>query len=92
MATVTSLNNYSFAFNGFVFGGSSSVYQILNVEGLESLPGIRNQDDNRGYFDGMFSGRDFLGGRSIVINLLTLPGNGYTAQYNYNLLSDNLIR
>ena len=85
MPTVTSLNNYSFAFNGFVFGGGSSVYQVTNVEGLESLPGIRNQDDNRGYFDGMFSGRDFLGGRNIVVNLIILSGNGNSAQSNYNL-------
>ena len=46
MATVSSLNNYSFAFNGFVFGGTGSPYQITKVDGLESLPTIRNQDDN----------------------------------------------
>jgi phage-related protein len=85
MATVTSLNNYSFAFNGFVFGGAGSPYQITSVDGLEALPDIRTQDDNRGYFDGMFSGRDFLGGRHITINLLILAGNGNTAQKNYNL-------
>ena len=90
MPTVSSLSNYSFAFNGFVFGGGSSVYQITSVDGLETLPGIRNQDDNRGYFDGMFSGRDFLGGRTIVINLITLAGNGYSAQYNFNLLQQAL--
>lgn len=91
MPTVTSLNNYSFAFNGFVFGGGSSVYQVTSVEGLESLPGIRNQDDNRGYFDGMFSGRDFLGGRTIVVNLLVLGGNGSSAQSNFNLLQQALL-
>ena len=91
MPTVTSLNNYSFAFNGFVFGGGSSVYQVTSVEGLESLPGIRNQDDNRGYFDGMFSGRDFLGGRTIVVNLLVLGGNGLSAQANFNLLQQALL-
>jgi len=89
--TVTSLNNYSFAFNGFIFGGANSVYQVTSVEGLEGLPGIRNQDDNRGYFDGMFSGRDFYGGRNISVNLLTLEGNGFSAQYNYNLLQANLL-
>ena len=91
MATVTSLNNYSFAFNGFVFGGANSVYQVTSVNGLEDLPGIRNQDDNRGYFDGMFSGRDFLGGRTIVINFLTLGGNGNSAQANFNLLQAALL-
>jgi hypothetical protein len=74
MATVTALNNYSFAFNGYVFGGGSSVHQVLAVDGLESLPDIRNQDDNRGYFDGMFTGNDFLGGRIVTVTVLTLGG------------------
>ena len=56
MSTVTSLNSYSFAFNGFVFGGAGSPYQITNVTGLSGLPTIANQDDNRGYADGMFTG------------------------------------
>lgn len=74
MATITSLNYYSFAFNGYIFGGSNSVHQVLSVDGLEGLPQIRNQDDNRGYFDGMFTGADFLGGRTITVTLLTLGG------------------
>jgi len=90
MTTVTSLNNYSFAFNGYVFGGSDSPHQITNVVGLEALPGIRNQDDNRGYFDGMFSGRDFLGGRTIVINVLTVGSSTASAQANYNSLQKAL--
>ena len=72
--TVSSLNNYSFAFNNYVFGGASSVHQITTLEGLESLPGIRNQDDNRGYSDGMFTGNDFLAGRTIVVTIQTLGG------------------
>jgi hypothetical protein len=91
MATVTSLSNYSFAFNGYVFGGGSSVHQILSIDGLEALPDIRNQDDDRGYFDGMFTGNDFLGGRTITITMLTLGGAGYSAQYNYNLLQAQLL-
>ena len=50
---------YSLSFNGQVFGGVGSPYQVMSIDGLEALPGIRNQDDNRGYSDGMFSGRDF---------------------------------
>lgn len=91
MATVSSLNNYSFAFNGFVFGGTGSPYQITKVDGLESLPTIRNQDDNRGYFDGMFSGNDFLSGRSITMTILTLSGNGNSAAQNFNLLQAALL-
>ena len=54
MPLPTSLNQYQFSFNGFSFGGAGSVYQIESVDGLEGLPGIRTQDDNRGYNDGMF--------------------------------------
>jgi len=91
VTTVTSLNFYSFAFNGFVFGGAGSPFQITQVEGLESLPALRVQDANRGYLDGMFSGRDFLGGRTITIKMLILSGNGLTAFQNFNNLQTNLI-
>jgi hypothetical protein len=91
MATVTTLNNYSFAFNGFVFGGADSPYQIQSVEGLEDLPEVRVQDDNRGYFDGMFSGRDFLSGRTISMIIYTLGNEAGTAQYNFNLLQQALL-
>jgi len=91
MATVTSLNYYSFAFNGFVFGGQGSPFQILAVDGLESLPVIRNQDDNRGYADGMFTGNDFLSGRTITITMNTFSGNGNSAQANFNLLQAALL-
>jgi len=91
MATVTSLNYYSFAFNGFVFGGTNSPYQILSVDGLESLPNIRNQDDNRGYADGMFTGNDFLSGRTVTITINTFASTGYSAQANFNLLQAALL-
>lgn len=68
--TVTSLYQYSFAFNDFVFGGNGSPYQILTIDGLEDLPVIRNQDDNRGYQDGMWTGRDFLSGRTITMTII----------------------
>ena len=75
MATLTSLNAYGFAWNGFAFGGSGSPYQITSADGIEGLPTIRNQDDTQGFNDGMFSGRDFLGGRSITLTILTLSSN-----------------
>lgn len=89
--TVTSLNNYSFAFNNFVFGGAGSPYQVTAVDGLASLPTLRVQDSDRGYFDGMFSGRDFLSGRTITVTMLILSGNGNSAQQNLNLLQAALI-
>ena len=82
---------YSFSFNGQVFGGANSPYQITEVDGLESLPEIRNQDDNRGYADGMFSGRDFLGGRSISMIIETFATTGMSAQDNYNILQSILL-
>lgn len=89
MTTLT--QEYSFSFNNQVFGGAGSPYQIQSVEGLESLPEIRRQDDNRGYADGMFSGRDFLGGRQIFITFLTLASGNNTAQENYNIIQSTLL-
>jgi phage-related protein len=91
MSTVTSLNPYSFAFNGFIFGGASSPYQILSVDGLESLPSLRVQDSDRGYIDGSISGRDFLSARTVTITIQIMSGNGLTAQANYNLLQAALL-
>ena len=61
--------NYVFAFNGWLFGGPGQGVQILDIDGLEDLPDLRVQDDNRGYQDGMFTGRDFLDGRYITMHL-----------------------
>ena len=89
MTTLTA--NYSFAFNNQIFGGANSPYQILSVDGLESLPSIRNEDDNRGYADGMFTGRDFLGGRTISIIFNTFGTSGTSAQANYNIIQSVLL-
>jgi hypothetical protein len=84
--------SYSFSFNGLTFGGSGTPYQILSVDGLEGVPQIRNQDDNRGYADGMFSGQDFLAGRNITITFLTLAtSGGNSAQTNHNLIQNALL-
>jgi len=89
MTTLTQV--YSFAFKNQVFGGAGSPYQILSVDGLESLPGIRNQDDNRGYHDGMFTGRDFLSGRNISIIFNTFADSNGSAQTNYNTIQSILL-
>jgi hypothetical protein len=83
--------NYSFSFNNQVFGGAGSPYQIMSVDGLEGLPGIRNQDDNRGYADGMFSGRDFYSGRYITMIIQVLGNNEGSAQANFNTLQQALL-
>lgn len=84
------LTNYQFQFGSFVFGAGTP-YQIYSVDGLEGLPELRVQDDNRGYNDGMFSGRDFLAGRTITMEILTLAGNGHSAPYNFDLLQSALL-
>jgi hypothetical protein len=90
-ATVGVSSGTGTATTGFLFGGAGSPYQILEIDGLEALPDLRTQDDNRGYNDGMFSGRDFLSGRSIVITVNTFGGNGRTAHQNFNLFQNALI-
>lgn len=88
---VASLVNYSFAFNDFEFGGGNSVYQIMTIDGLEDLPVIRNQDDNRGYQDGMWTGRDFLSGRNLVFTI-TVRGDSNFGMFHYlDLLQANLV-
>lgn len=76
--TVTSLTNYSFAWNDYIFGAGTA-HPISDVQGLEALPAIRNQDDNRGYSDGMFSGNDFLAGRTITMSIVTLASSSTAA-------------
>lgn len=83
--------NYSFSFNNQVFGGTGSPYQILSVDGLEGIPAIRNQDDNRGYADGMFTGRDFLAGRNISMIIQILSSSAASAQANLNTLQTALL-
>ena len=78
------LSNYQFQFGTFVFGAGTP-FLVNEVTGLEDLPVIRNQDDNKGYNDGMFTGRDFFSGRTLTFMLTILAGNGNTAQQNYNL-------
>jgi hypothetical protein len=88
---VASLLNYRFAFNDFEFGGGDSVYQILTLDGLEDLPVIRNQDDNRGYQDGMWTGRDFLSGRTLTFVMTVRGDTNYSMNYYLDLLQTNLV-
>lgn len=84
------LSNYQFQFGSFAFGAGSN-FQILSVDGLEGLPELSTQDSDRGYNDGMFSGRDFLRGRQLIFQMLVLAGSGNSAQQNFNLLQTNLL-
>jgi hypothetical protein len=73
-------SNYQFNFNGYDFGGTQYGVQILEIEGLESQPSLRVQDDSGGYRDGQFTGRDFLNGRFITMQLQVMNDGVNTMQ------------
>ena len=68
------LSTYQFSFNGFTFGAGTP-YIVEQVDGLMATSGIRNQDDNRGYIDGGWSGRDFYDARTVTFDFI-LVGDG----------------
>jgi hypothetical protein len=91
----TPANAYVFAFNGWLFGGVDGAgVQVLTVDGLEDLPTLRTQDEGRGYSDGMFTGRDFLNGRTITMQLQVMgagAGAGSDMQTYLQQLKQYLI-
>jgi hypothetical protein len=86
----TPANPYVFAFNGWLFGGvDGGGVQVLSIEGLEDLPTLRTQDEGRGYADGMFTGRDFLNGRTITM-VLQVMGAGAAAATQFQTYMANV--
>jgi hypothetical protein len=84
------LANYQFTFGTFTFGAGTP-YQIIDLDGLEGLPELRVQDDNRGYDDGSLSGRDFYNGRTLTFTIHTFATQGgLTAFENFNALQTAL--
>jgi hypothetical protein len=84
------VDNYEFAFDGWLFGGPGQGVQILEVSGLEDQPDLRIQDDSRGYIDGMFTGRDFLNGRYLTFTLQIMNDANDTMQTYLAQLKANL--
>lgn len=84
------ITDYSFQFGSYAFG-AGTFSPVTEIEGLESIPELRTQDDNRGYNDGAFSGRDFYNGRTMTFSINTFAGGGRSAQQNYELLQNSLI-
>jgi hypothetical protein len=80
---------YQFAFNGFLFGAGTP-YVVESIDGLADLPFLRIQDDNRGYIDGSWSGRDFLDSRTVTFDLIITGDGTHNAQYYYKQLQANL--
>lgn len=81
------LANYSFVFNSLTIGNGTN-YVVNNVEGLGGTAPLRIQDDNRGYLDGSWSGRDFYDERTVYIDVTVLGDNSTTAQANYKTLQN----
>lgn len=81
---LSSLNPYQLAFNDFIIGAGTN-YIVESVDGLMSFAPLRVQDDNRGYIDGSYSGRDFYDGRTVTIEVLTIGDSSHSAQYYYRL-------
>lgn len=87
----TPSSNYQFAFNGWIFGGVGAGVQLLAVEGLEDMPSLRIQDDNRGFNDGMWTGRDFLNGRYLTFTLQVMNDASNSMQTYLAQLKSNLV-
>lgn len=81
------MNNYSITFNGLTIGAGTN-FPITNIEGLASTSPLRIQDDNRGYVDGSYTGRDFYDERTVYIDVTVLGSGSTTAQANYKLLQE----
>lgn len=81
------MSDYTFSFGDFTIGAGTN-YLVTNVEGLGGTAPLRIQDDNRGYIDGSYSGRDFYDERTVYIDVTVLGGSGSTAQGNYKALQD----
>lgn len=79
------MNNYSVTYNGLTIGAGTN-FPITNIEGLGGTSPLRIQDDNRGYIDGSYTGRDFYDERTVYIDVTVLGDGSTTAQANYKLL------
>ena len=75
------LGTYQFQFRGTVFG-SGTPYIVESIDGL-GTPALRVQDDNRGYIDGAYSGRDFYEGRTVTFNMIIIGDSNKSAQAYY---------
>jgi len=76
------MTDYSVTYNGLTIGAGTN-FPILQIEGLGGTSPLRIQDDNRGYLDGSYTGRDFYDERTVYIDVLVLGTSSVTAQTNY---------
>jgi len=69
----------------FTFGAGTP-WIVESVDGLAGTSKLRVQDDNRGYIDGSYSGRDFYDSRTVTFEILILGDSSNTAQQYYKQL------
>jgi hypothetical protein len=60
---------WSCSFNGLTMGAADSPIQLVNVDGLLSLPDIRSSDLVMVQRDGLWAGQDYMNGRTITLTL-----------------------
>lgn len=79
------MTDYSVTFNDLTIG-AGTLFPILQIEGLGGTSPLRIQDDNRGYLDGSYTGRDFYDERTVYLDVLVLGNSSSSAQENYETL------
>jgi hypothetical protein len=77
------LSDYQITWNNAITIGNTTNYQILNIDGLGGISPLRVQDENRGYIDGSYTGRDFYDERTVTIDVLILGDATHSAQWYY---------
>jgi hypothetical protein len=75
-------STYQITYNGLTIGAGTK-YVITGIQGLAGLMPLRVQDDNRGYQDATWSGRDFYDARTVEVSILILGDNTKSAQSYY---------
>jgi hypothetical protein len=87
-----SVYQFSFTPNGgtALTFGAGTPYIVENIDGLGGSAPVRNQDDNRGYIDGSYSGRDFYDARTVTFDMVIIGDGTHNAQYYYKQLQAKL--
>lgn len=79
---------FSASYNGLSFGqgGTVGLTSINQIVGINDMPSVRTADMARPASDGEFQGIDYLGGRTVQLEILVQG----TSQANYDALCDQV--
>jgi hypothetical protein len=78
-------NDWELEFNGLLLGGDTA-YGFVSANGLVDQPELRTNDRTRLRRHGLLPGDDFLGGRSVVVELEVFGEDDATFQTNIDAL------